>query len=157
VVLLCCIVCIEIIFFYHRCLYGGASKGPQLRELERGCDIVIATPGHLNDILEISLHQISLLVVDEADRMLDMGFEPQIRKIVDEIPPSRQTLMMYTATWPKGVLEELGQPEFHTLNFFSEQDWKYGGDLVKALQGKQQIPPQLIDVHLELKEARLLL
>ncbi|TVU23389.1 hypothetical protein EJB05_25752 [Eragrostis curvula] len=92
------------------CLYGGASKGPQLRELERGADIVVATPGRLNDILEmkkISLHQVSLLVLDEADRMLDMGFEPQIRKIVDEIPPSRQTLM-YTATWPKEVTRIAG-------------------------------------------------
>ncbi|KAI7733606.1 hypothetical protein M8C21_015996, partial [Ambrosia artemisiifolia] len=87
------------------CLYGGAPKGPQLRELERGTDIVVATPGRLNDILEmrkISLSQISYLVLDEADRMLDMGFEPQIRKIVNEIPARRQTLM-YTATWPKEV------------------------------------------------------
>ncbi|OAP01547.1 hypothetical protein AXX17_AT3G00660 [Arabidopsis thaliana] len=87
------------------CLYGGAPKGPQLRDLERGADIVVATPGRLNDILEmrrISLRQISYLVLDEADRMLDMGFEPQIRKIVKEIPTKRQTLM-YTATWPKGV------------------------------------------------------
>ncbi|XP_026381854.1 DEAD-box ATP-dependent RNA helicase 14-like isoform X1 [Papaver somniferum] len=87
------------------CLYGGAPKGPQLREIERGCDIVVATPGRLNDILEmrkISLRQVSYLVLDEADRMLDMGFEPQIRKIVNEIPPRRQTLM-YTATWPKEV------------------------------------------------------
>lgn len=87
------------------CLYGGAPKGPQLQELERGADIVVATPGRLNDILEmrkIDFQQISLLVLDEADRMLDMGFEPQIRKIVNEIPPRRQTLM-YTATWPKEV------------------------------------------------------
>ncbi|KAL5725108.1 RNA helicase [Ranunculus cassubicifolius] len=87
------------------CLYGGAPKGPQLREIERGVDIVVATPGRLNDILEmrkISLRQVSYLVLDEADRMLDMGFEPQIRKIVNEIPPRRQTLM-YTATWPKEV------------------------------------------------------
>ncbi|KAK9673706.1 hypothetical protein RND81_12G185100 [Saponaria officinalis] len=87
------------------CLYGGAPKGPQLRELERGVDIVVATPGRLNDILEtkrVSLHQISYLVLDEADRMLDMGFEPQIRKIVKEVPTRRQTLM-YTATWPKEV------------------------------------------------------
>ncbi|XP_013628764.1 PREDICTED: DEAD-box ATP-dependent RNA helicase 14 isoform X1 [Brassica oleracea var. oleracea] len=87
------------------CLYGGAPKGPQLRDLERGADIVVATPGRLNDILEmrrISLRQVSYLVLDEADRMLDMGFEPQIRKIVKEIPTKRQTLM-YTATWPKGV------------------------------------------------------
>ncbi|PKI38672.1 hypothetical protein CRG98_040958, partial [Punica granatum] len=88
-----------------RCLYGGAPKGPQLKELDRGADIVVATPGRLNDILEtrqIDLQQVSLLVLDEADRMLDMGFEPQIRKIVNEIPPRRQTLM-YTATWPKEV------------------------------------------------------
>ncbi|KAJ1257917.1 hypothetical protein BS78_10G033300 [Paspalum vaginatum] len=92
------------------CLYGGASKGPQLRDLERGADIVVATPGRLNDILEmkkISLHQVSLFVLDEADRMLDMGFEPQIRKIVDELPPGRQTLM-YTATWPKEVTKIAG-------------------------------------------------
>ncbi|KAL8153868.1 hypothetical protein V2J09_011628 [Rumex salicifolius] len=87
------------------CLYGGAPKGPQLNSLSRGIDIVVATPGRLNDILEmkrISLHQVSYLVLDEADRMLDMGFEPQIRKIVNEVPNRRQTLM-YTATWPKEV------------------------------------------------------
>lgn len=86
-------------------MYGGAPKGPQLRELSRGVDIVVATPGRLNDILEmrrLSLGQVSYLVLDEADRMLDMGFEPQIRKIVKEVPKQRQTLM-YTATWPKGV------------------------------------------------------
>ncbi|KAL9323301.1 hypothetical protein ACSQ67_008158 [Phaseolus vulgaris] len=87
------------------CLYGGAPKGPQLRDIDRGADIVVATPGRLNDILEmrrISLQQVSYLVLDEADRMLDMGFEPQIRKIVNEVPNRRQTLM-YTATWPKEV------------------------------------------------------
>ncbi|XP_071703513.1 ATP-dependent RNA helicase-like protein DB10 [Rutidosis leptorrhynchoides] len=92
------------------CLYGGAPKGPQLKELERGADIVVATPGRLNDILEmrkIDFRQVSLLVLDEADRMLDMGFEPQIRKIVNEIPPIRQTLM-YTATWPKEVRKIAG-------------------------------------------------
>ena len=88
-----------------QCLYGGAPKGPQLKELDRGADIVVATPGRLNDILEsrrVSLNQVSYLVLDEADRMLDMGFEPQIRKIVTEVPTRRQTLM-YTATWPKEV------------------------------------------------------
>ncbi|KAJ6302021.1 hypothetical protein OIU77_016178 [Salix suchowensis] len=91
--------------FSCTCLYGGAPKGPQLKELERGADIVVATPGRLNDILEmrrVSLSQVSYLVLDEADRMLDMGFEPQIRKIVKEVPARRQTLM-YTATWPKEV------------------------------------------------------
>ncbi|XP_021752168.1 DEAD-box ATP-dependent RNA helicase 40-like [Chenopodium quinoa] len=92
------------------CLYGGAPKGPQLEELRRGADIVVATPGRLNDILEtrnIDLRQVSLFVLDEADRMLDMGFEPQIRKIVNEMPPHRQTLM-YTATWPKEVRKIAG-------------------------------------------------
>ncbi|KAI4344727.1 hypothetical protein L6164_011921 [Bauhinia variegata] len=92
------------------CLYGGAPKALQLKELDRGPDIVVATPGRLNDILEmkkIDFRQVSLLVLDEADRMLDMGFEPQIRKIVNEIPPRRQTLM-YTATWPKEVRKIAG-------------------------------------------------
>ena len=97
--------CYLILFLILKCLYGGAPKGPQLRELDRGADVVVATPGRLNDILEmnrVSLRQVSYLVLDEADRMLDMGFEPQIRKIVKQIPSKRQTLM-YTATWPKEV------------------------------------------------------
>ena len=71
------------------CVYGGAPKGPQLRDLRNGAHVVIATPGRLNDFLEqksVSLAQVSYLVFDEADRMLDMGFEPQIRKIVHQIP-----------------------------------------------------------------------
>ena len=66
---------------------------------------MIATPGRLIDFLEsgkTSLHRCTYLVLDEADRMLDMGFEPQIRKIVDLIRPDRQTLM-WSATWPKEV------------------------------------------------------
>jgi ATP-dependent RNA helicase DDX5/DBP2 len=64
------------------CCYGGAPKGQQLRELQRGVYLVIATPGRLNDFLEarqINLGSVQYLVLDEADRMLDMGFEPQIR------------------------------------------------------------------------------
>ena len=63
-------------------MYGGAPKGPQLRDLQGGVQIVIATPGRLNDFLEsrqVFLHQVTYLVLDEADRMLDMGFEPQVR------------------------------------------------------------------------------
>ncbi|XP_061131611.1 probable ATP-dependent RNA helicase DDX5 isoform X2 [Syngnathus typhle] len=87
------------------CIYGGAPKGPQIRDLERGVEICIATPGRLIDFLECSktnLQRCTYLVLDEADRMLDMGFEPQIRKIVDQIRPDRQTLM-WSATWPKEV------------------------------------------------------
>lgn len=80
-------------------------KGPQIRDLEKGCEIVIATPGRLIDLLEngiTNLKRVTYLVLDEADRMLDMGFEPQIRKIVSQIRPDRQTLM-WSATWPKEV------------------------------------------------------
>nr|KAI8766218.1 ATP-dependent RNA helicase DDX5 [Biomphalaria glabrata] len=87
------------------CVYGGAPKGPQLRDLERGAEICIATPGRLIDFLEAgktNLRRTTYLVLDEADRMLDMGFEPQIRKILEQIRPDRQTLM-WSATWPKEV------------------------------------------------------
>jgi ATP-dependent RNA helicase DDX5/DBP2 len=86
-------------------VYGGAPKGPQLRDLRDGCAIVIATPGRLNDFLEagmIRLDQVSYLVLDEADRMLDMGFEPQIQRICHRLPQQRQTLF-FSATWPKEV------------------------------------------------------
>ena len=65
--------------FFVQFLYGGAPKGPQLRDLERGVDIVVSTPEKLNDILEtkkVNLKQISFLALDEADSMFDMGFEP---------------------------------------------------------------------------------
>ncbi|KAF8485866.1 DEAD-domain-containing protein [Russula ochroleuca] len=86
-------------------IYGGAPKGPQIRDLQRGVEVVIATPGRLIDMLEsqkTNLRRITYLVLDEADRMLDMGFEPQIRKIIGQIRPDRQTLM-FSATWPKDV------------------------------------------------------
>eukprot|EP00250_Pteridium_aquilinum_P006339 c16281_g1_i1 orf=170-1819(+) len=89
----------------NTCIYGGAPKGPQIRDLQKGVEIVIATPGRLIDMLEArqtNLRRVTYLVLDEADRMLDMGFEPQIRKIVSQIRPDRQTLY-WSATWPKEV------------------------------------------------------
>lgn len=90
-------------------VYGGADIGGQLRQIERGCDLLSATPGRLVDLLErgrISLSNIRFLVLDEADRMLDMGFEPQIRRIVegDDMPSvqDRQTLM-FSATFPRDI------------------------------------------------------
>ncbi|TRM65409.1 P-loop containing nucleoside triphosphate hydrolase protein [Schizophyllum amplum] len=90
-------------------VYGGADIGQQLRTLERGCDLLSATPGRLVDLLErgrISLANIKYLVLDEADRMLDMGFEPQIRRIVqgEDMPGvhERQTLM-FSATFPRDI------------------------------------------------------
>ena len=68
-------------------IYGGADVGAQFRELERGCHLLVATPGRLVDILErgkISLELCRFLCLDEADRMLDMGFEPQIRRIIEK-------------------------------------------------------------------------
>ncbi len=87
------------------CLYGGAPKKPQLRDLSRCPEVVIATPGRLLDFLEsgdTNLRRTTYLVVDEADRMLDMGFEPSLRRIVSQVRPDRQTLM-WSATWPKEV------------------------------------------------------
>mmetsp|Transcript_76982 Transcript_76982/g.186253 ORF Transcript_76982/g.186253 Transcript_76982/m.186253 type:complete len:568 (-) Transcript_76982:553-2256(-) len=89
----------------NTCVFGGAPKGGQIRDLQRGVEICIATPGRLIDFLEsgkTNLRRVTYLVLDEADRMLDMGFEPQLRKIVGQIRPDRQTLM-WSATWPKEV------------------------------------------------------
>lgn len=90
-------------------VYGGADIGSQLRQIERGCDLLVATPGRLVDLIErgrISLQNIKYLVLDEADRMLDMGFEPQIRRIVEgeDMPgvQNRQTLM-FSATFPRDI------------------------------------------------------
>jgi len=86
-------------------IYGGAAMEPQLRALKEGVDVVVATPGRLLDHMEretVSLADLEVLVLDEADRMLDMGFAPQLNRIVKEIPPYRQTLL-FSATMPPEV------------------------------------------------------
>lgn len=96
-------------------VYGGQDTRTQLREMERGCDILVATPGRLVDFIErgrVSLDRCAFLVFDEADRMLDMGFEPQIRHIVEGCDmvhkdDGRQTLM-FSATFPNEI-QQLAQ------------------------------------------------
>jgi ATP-dependent RNA helicase RhlE len=86
-------------------VYGGVGLDPQEKALRRGVDVVVATPGRLLDHLErqnVSFDQLEVLVLDEADRMLDMGFAPQINRIVAQIPPYRQTLL-FSATMPPEV------------------------------------------------------
>ena len=86
------------------CVYGGANIKQQQDQLDMGCDLLVATPGRLLDLIErgpVKLDIVRFLVLDEADRMLDMGFEPQIRRVVKEegMPTTRQTFM-FSATFP---------------------------------------------------------
>eukprot|EP00258_Populus_trichocarpa_P033195 XP_024449214.1 DEAD-box ATP-dependent RNA helicase 24 isoform X2 [Populus trichocarpa] len=86
-------------------VYGGMSKLDQFKELKAGCEIVIATPGRLIDMLKmkaLNMARATYLVLDEADRMFDLGFEPQIRSIVGQIRPDRQTLL-FSATMPRKI------------------------------------------------------
>ncbi|XP_057474268.1 DEAD-box ATP-dependent RNA helicase 24-like isoform X1 [Actinidia eriantha] len=86
-------------------VYGGMSKLDQFKELKAGCEIVVATPGRLIDMLKmkaLTMLRATYLVLDEADRMFDLGFEPQIRSIVGQIRPDRQTLL-FSATMPRKV------------------------------------------------------
>ncbi|KAJ4954139.1 hypothetical protein NE237_030971 [Protea cynaroides] len=87
------------------CVYGGTSKGPQISSLKSGVDIVIGTPGRLKDLIEMGvccLKEVSFVVLDEADRMLDMGFEPEVRSILKQTCTVRQ-MVMFSATWPPSV------------------------------------------------------
>jgi ATP-dependent RNA helicase RhlE len=87
------------------CLIGGVKYGPQLQALKAGPDIVVATPGRLLDHEErgtVALDGVEMLVMDEADHMLDLGFLPQIRRVLERLPRERQT-MMFSATMPAQV------------------------------------------------------
>ena len=91
-------------------VYGGTPYGPQIRELRGGTDVLIATPGRLNDLIDrgvVNLSEIQVLVLDEADRMLDMGFLPDVTKIVEKTPEERQTLL-FSATIDSSIQKNLG-------------------------------------------------
>jgi ATP-dependent RNA helicase RhlE len=86
-------------------IYGGVSINPQINKLRAGVDIVVACPGRLLDHLSqktINLASLEVLVLDEADRMFDMGFLPDVRRIIKQLPPKRQTLM-FSATMPDDI------------------------------------------------------
>ena len=86
-------------------IYGGVSKGPQLAALRRGVEVVVACPGRLLDHVDagaVNLSHVEVLVLDEADRMCDMGFLPDIRRIIRQVPERRQTLF-FSATMPKDI------------------------------------------------------
>ncbi len=91
----------------HTAVFGGVNKNPQTRTLRSGVDILVATPGRLLDHMAdgvVQLDSIEVLVLDEADRMLDMGFMPDIRRILATIPKQRQTLLL-SATMPRPIRE----------------------------------------------------
>jgi ATP-dependent RNA helicase RhlE len=87
-------------------VYGGIKQSRQVRDLQRGVDILVATPGRLLDLIQqrkLSLYDVEYLVLDEADRMLDMGFINDVKKIVDMVRTERQT-MFFSATLPKTIM-----------------------------------------------------
>jgi ATP-dependent RNA helicase RhlE len=89
----------------HIAIFGGVKQRPQCAALKRGVDILVATPGRLLDLAnqkQLKLDAVEILVLDEADRMLDMGFLPDIRRIVAMVPAKRQT-MLFSATMPKAI------------------------------------------------------
>ena len=95
---------------YVTTVFGGTPYGPQINEIRRGTDVLIATPGRLNDLMNkgvIDLSGIKSLVLDEADRMLDMGFLPAVTTIVDATPADRQTLL-FSATIDQSIQKNLG-------------------------------------------------
>ncbi len=131
------------------CLYGGVSKYEQKKALTDGANILIATPGRLLDLVEegcCDLGHVQFLVLDEADRMLDQGFEEAIRRILAHLPSARQTLM-FSATWPVEI-QRLSQ--------------KYLVDPVRVTVGSTDLTANdMIEQRVEVidpygKEARLL-
>jgi len=95
----------------HTVIFGGVGQHPQVKAIRQGVDILVATPGRLLDLINqrrLSIREIEIFVLDEADRMLDMGFIHDIRRVVAQIPRKRQTLM-FSATMPKEIREMAGQ------------------------------------------------
>ncbi|MCA9578440.1 MAG: DEAD/DEAH box helicase, partial [Myxococcales bacterium] len=100
----------EHLDLWHTVIFGGVKENPQIAELKRGVDILIATPGRLLDLMgqgHVDLKRLEVFVLDEADRMLDMGFLPDVKRVVKALPEKRQTLF-FSATMPP-VIRELAE------------------------------------------------
>ena len=129
-------------------IFGGVSQGPQQKALRAGTDIVIATPGRLLDHIgqgNVNFSGLEVLVLDEADRMLDLGFLPDIRRVLRSIPAQRQTLL-FSATMPDSILKLAGEFQQHPVRV----GVKHGG------RTNDKIAEALFPVHGELK-AKLLI
>ena len=129
-------------------IFGGVSQGPQQKALRSGTDIVIATPGRLLDHIgqgNVNFSGLEVLVLDEADRMLDLGFLPDIRRVLRAIPAQRQTLL-FSATMPESILKLAGEFQQHPVRV----GVKHGG------RTNDKIAEALFPVHGELK-AKLLI
>jgi ATP-dependent RNA helicase RhlE len=131
-------------------IYGGVPYGPQIRDLRAGFDVLVATPGRLIDQMErgnVDFREVDVLILDEADRMLDMGFRPQIERVLERIPSERQTLL-FSATMPNGV---------HALATRIQRDpiWVEATPDIQAAETVDQIvysvrPDRKVDLLLEL-------
>jgi len=141
-------------------IYGGADAIPQLRKFAGGIEIVVCTPGRLEDFLQrgvLSMEEVKFLALDEADRMLDMGFEPQIREIIENhgMPPAgkgRQT-MMFSATFPREIqnlAEDFLDPKYYSISVgrvgsttssVSQrfENLRYGDKFEQLLQSLQEV------------------
>ncbi|KAJ1901355.1 pre-mRNA processing RNA-helicase [Kickxella alabastrina] len=126
------------------CAYGGSAIKDQIGELKRGAEIVVCTPGRMIDLLSANsgrvtnLHRVTYLVLDEADRMFDMGFEPQVSKITQSVRPSRQTVL-FSATFPR-QMEALARKILRR-------------PLEIVIGGRALIPPEVAQ-HVEVVEAK---
>lgn len=139
-------------------VYGGADPRHQISEVGRGCGLLVATPGRLLDLFNrgyIGFANIQFLVLDEADRMLDMGFEPQIRQIVirsDMPPPGKRQTLLYSATFPKEI-QQLAREFLHNHSFL--QIGRVGSTTANIKQDVQWVEDrQKLDKLFEILEQR---
>jgi ATP-dependent RNA helicase DDX46/PRP5 len=123
------------------CAYGGSGVKDQITDLKRGADIVVCTPGRMIDLLAMNsgritnLRRVTIVVLDEADRMFDMGFEPQLTRLVENVRPDRQTVM-FSATFPPQV-ERLAR------QILTEP--------VEVMIGGNSVAANTIDQHIEVR------
>lgn len=137
----------------HTVIFGGVGQQPQIAALKQGVDVLIACPGRLNDLIgqgQVDLSQVEIFVLDEADRMLDMGFIHDVRKVMKQLPPktARQTLL-FSATMPKEIeqLAEdlLTEPVFVKVDPVSSTVDRIAQTLYYVEKGnKKQLLPYLI-------------